>query len=173
MPIRIQVIGGDALEKMGKLISGEKDRLMDRLFDAAQKFGYDAVAISSKRYLSGPRPEKLDRVHGRLQSSIASETKRTGPVIETKVGTNVEYAAIHEFGGVVRPTVTDKMRKMAWAMFFKTKDDKWKGLALTSKNKLRIRIPSRPFLRPAVRDAMPSFEENIRRALAKISFEGA
>lgn len=77
------------------------------------------------------------------------------------------YAAIHNEGGTINthPTVTPKMRKMAWARAYaiagiKVKGKKklpkelpaearkWKALALTKKAKLDIKatIPQRRFL---------------------------
>ncbi len=70
----------------------------------------------------------------------------------------VEYAGVHNWGGTVSPTITPKMRKFAWAKFYAAvgagKEAKpvgpdasfWKGLALTKKTKLNIRIPQRQFL---------------------------
>ncbi len=59
------------------------------------------------------------------------------------------YAPTHNWGGVVHPNVTPKMRKFAWAMHYKAEGeeaDKWKRLALTKKQKLSIKIPQRQFL---------------------------
>lgn len=84
---------------------------------------------------------------GKLRASI-----RTQPAAGEKavlVGTNVVYAAIHEFGGVLQPTVTAKMRGWAWHMYKQTGDGKYKGMALTKKGKLNIHLPARPYLRPA------------------------
>ena len=84
----------------------------------------------------------------------------------------VVYAPIHNWGGTVSVTVTDRMRRFAWAKFYKasgkarkaaTRQKKgrnvaavgqaanpkasfWKNLALTKKKKLDIRIPQRQFL---------------------------
>lgn len=82
-----------------------------------------------------------------------------------KVANEVPYAAIHNEGGTVNPTVTPKMRRFAWAMYHKvtgrgknkrktkkagTKENAaagfWKALALTKKQKLSIKIPKRRFL---------------------------
>lgn len=86
-----------------------------------------------------------------------------------RVYNEVAYASIHNWGGTVHPTVTDKMRKWAWRQFYKsaglrknsskkTKSEKlkaaaanpqaqmWKRLALTRKKKLTVRIPQRQFL---------------------------
>ena len=37
-----------------------------------------------------------------------------------RVYTNVPYAAVHNNGGTLHPTVTPQMRKFAWAMYYKT-----------------------------------------------------
>lgn len=80
-------------------------------------------------------------------------------------GSSVEYAAIHEYGGTVNPTVTSKMRSFAWAKFGETGIDMFKGIALTKKSKLDVFISARPYLRPAARDAGPIVE---KRALAEL-----
>lgn len=87
------------------------------------------------------------------------------------IGTSLPYAAIHNDGGTVGPTVTLKMRKFAWAMYYRSlgskgskgsksskgsrgkkgatvpaEAERWKALALTRKQKLNITIPKRPFI---------------------------
>ena len=56
------------------------------------------------------------------------------------------YAAVHNEGGTIKMKVTKKMRSFAWAMWYKTKDESWKGLALTKKKTLTITIPQRKFM---------------------------
>jgi phage gpG-like protein len=54
--------------------------------------------------LSGPRPEFLGVVTGRLRSSItAVRTEKTGNTYIAKIGTNVEYGPRHEYGINIRP----------------------------------------------------------------------
>lgn len=88
------------------------------------------------------------------------------------VSNDLPYAAIHNFGGDNNPTVTPRMRRFAWAMYYKAQGTKkkatrgkrkpkkgvstpavetssaqfWKGLALTRKKKLRVKIPQRQFI---------------------------
>lgn len=88
------------------------------------------------------------------------------------VANNLPYAAIHNFGGETNPTVTPRMRRFAWAMYYNAQGRKkkatqakrkpknkastpkiettsaqfWKSLALTRKKKLRVRIPQRQFI---------------------------
>lgn len=71
---------------------------------------------------------------------------------------HVVYAALHNQGGTVYPTITPKMRKFAWAKFYETGGGKkessviseeaemWKKLALTRKSRLSVRIPQRRFM---------------------------
>ncbi len=62
------------------------------------------------------------------------------------------YAGIHNEGGSVTVTVTEKMRKFAWAMYYKAKKrgarnyESWKGLALTNKRQITVKIPQRKFM---------------------------
>lgn len=55
---------------------------------------------------------------------------------------DVKYAAIHNEGGSI--TITSKMRRYFWAMFKQTKQEYWRNLALTKKDK--IIIPQRQFI---------------------------
>lgn len=91
-----------------------------------------------------------------------------------RVSNDIIYAPVHNFGGTLTPTVTPKMRRFAWAKYYeaagktqkaakgkrkgKKKDStakdkvenaeasRWKGLALTKKKNLHIRIPKRQFI---------------------------
>ncbi len=170
--IKIKVIGADALEKIGSLIQGSRERLMEDLVTESKRFGFDAVAIAKRDYLRGPKPDKIES-KGLLKTRINTETKRSGSIVSTTIGSDVIYARIQELGGTTHPNVTDRMRKFSWFMFMKTKDDKWKRMALTKKNRLTIKIPPRPYLSPAIKDAMPAFQDNIGRVLSKIRFTGA
>jgi len=72
--------------------------------DRGLERGIRAAALDvegqAKKYLEG---EVLNKRTGRLWRSIHSETfRRLGRVVGI-VGTNVKYAAIHEFGGIIRP----------------------------------------------------------------------
>ena len=90
-----------------------------------------------------------------------------------RVYNELVYAPIHNWGGTLSVTVTDHMRRFAWAKFYQASgkarkaatDGKkgrrkagsakrtvspqasfWKNLALTRKKKLTVRIPQRQFL---------------------------
>lgn len=61
-------------------------------------------------------------------------------------GSDAEYAAIHNDGGVVKIPITTKSRKYFWLMFSATGNTMWKALALTKKQSITITIPKRQFI---------------------------
>ena len=88
-----------------------------------------------------------------------------------RVFNEVVYAPVHNWGGEIDVTVTDRMRRFAWAKFKasgkrkkagtgqkkcvkrRAKPDElnpqaqfWRNMALTKKKKLHIRIPQRQFM---------------------------
>ena len=111
----------------------------------------------------------------------------------------VPYAAIHNEGGTItsHPTITPKMRKMAWAKVYaiagvkkgkgKKKGKlpkqlpaealKWKALALTKKTKLTVKatIPKRQFmgnsaeLSAKVRELINQSIQNVRQQLSRFT----
>lgn len=110
--------------------------------------------------------------YGTLLSSrnhLYSSIKYIPADYRVKVANDVNYAPLHNWGGNTHPKVTPKMRKFAWAMYYKTagirksttkgkrkgkkkkrnippEAERWKRLALTKKKKLNIKIPQRQFL---------------------------
>lgn len=78
----------------------------------------------------------------------------TGLVV---ISSNAHYAGIHNEGGITHPQVTPKMRKYAWARYYEAggkkaasgEADFWKGLALTKKQTLGIKIPRCHFMGPS------------------------
>jgi phage gpG-like protein len=56
------------------------------------------VAMVQREYLQGPRPEKLGVVTSRLLQSISSKVTVTDKTVTGRIGSNVRYAAFHEFG---------------------------------------------------------------------------
>ena len=88
---------------------------------------------------------------GALSRSVGYKMETMGDYYKSTIGTGVgsaagsklaqKYARIQDKGGTTHPTVTKRMRGWAWYMFYKTKDEKYKGIALTKKAKLTVRIP--------------------------------
>lgn len=110
--------------------------------------------------------------HGTLLSSrnhLMRSIAYSPQPYKVTVYTDVPYARLHNEGGTVAVRVTPKMRKFAWAMFYKEMGIKpgqkkakrgkkakpkpiteqagqWRALALTRKKGLIIRIPQRRFM---------------------------
>lgn len=61
---------------------------------------------------------------------------------EFRVFSDKQYAQIHNEGGRIR--ITPRMRGFFWYQFRRTKDEFWKGLALTKKT--HIDIPKRQYM---------------------------
>jgi len=78
------------------------------------------------------------------------------------VSAAAKHASIHNEGGMVNIPVTKKMRKFFWAMYYKTKKEKWKGMALTSKTHFSFKMPKRQFMGDSI-----SFNEHIEDLLFK------
>jgi len=170
MPIRVELINADQLAKIGQMSKQVRENLMQDLTKAATFFGFRAVDIAKTKYLTGPRPGKLDTITGHLRASITPETKREGDVISTSIGSNKVYARIHELGG--RIEATPMMYNFFWAKFISTKDLKWKWMALGLRNKGFVTIPARPYLSTAIADALPAFRNNLATVLSKLNFTG-
>lgn len=103
------------------------------------------------------------------RNHLFSSVKYTPGDYRVRVANDVKYAPPHNWGGETRPTVTPQMRKFAWAMYYKAAGIRkkaakgkrkgktrqrelppeagmWKGLALTRKKKLKVKIPQRQFI---------------------------
>jgi len=84
-----------------------------------------------------------------LANSFRSSTE-SGKAI---VSTDVEYAAIHNYGGSITHPITRKQRVKAMETHIRKngsqhreKNSMWKGLALTKKTSYVIRMPQRKFI---------------------------
>lgn len=83
---------------------------------------------------------------GNLMASIRPSVINSNRVVISSGSARVPYAKIHNEGGEVNIPVTKEMRKFAWAMNYKTGDERWKGLALTRKSVIRVSMPKRQFM---------------------------
>lgn len=132
-------------------------------------------------------PTHPDRQYGplhsrrkHLEASIQDKPGRGQVVIENPV----EYAAIHNEGGTVttHPSVTPKMRRMAWAKCYALAGKagklpkelpeaakKWRALALTRKTRLDVKadMPQRKFMGDS-RELTEKVDKMITEAIKKI-----
>jgi len=101
-------------------------------------------------------PGTLRRQTGRLARSLIGarqdrgseegifDLSPTNSGVRLTFGSEVPYAAIHEYGGTQQ--VTGKQRRFFWAKAAETDADKWRAMALSE----TLNYPERPYLRPAL-----------------------
>ena len=99
MAIEFNISGIDKVKKTGQNFSMAGHTVKDLIFKAAGAFAVDAHKRITEEYMSGPHPEKIQPVTNRLRSSIKFRVARSENEIGISFGTDVPYAAIHEFGG--------------------------------------------------------------------------
>lgn len=88
------------------------------------------------------------RQGAKLMHSLKKTVTGTGVVIKP-TGSAAKYADAHNFGQTQHIPVTQKLRRYAWAMYYKTGEQKWKHMALTRKSTITIKLPARPFIGPS------------------------
>ncbi len=124
------------------------------------------------------------------RNHLYASIKYTPSDYRVLVANDLLYAPVHNWGGTVQPNVTPKMRRFAWAMFYRTagikagaskknrkkradeaksnlQAQKWKALALTKKKKLKIRIPQRQFLGDS-QELQQDIRERTKQEITKI-----
>jgi phage gpG-like protein len=110
----------------------------------------------AKQKVSGP----VLRVQtGRLRASITHRMIKNGPSeYLARIGSNVEYAAIHELGGTIpaHRVVPVKARALRFVVG---------GAVVFARyaNIPAIQMPERPYLRPAAQEALARMEERLAR----------
>lgn len=116
------------------------------------ELGEAIVARTNTHYLSG---QVLNRKTGKLAQSV---NKKYNNDYSVSVGSNLRYAAIHEFGGTIVPRTASMLSFLVEG-----------GWVMTSK----VVMPKRPWLAPSVQDVMNThigqniMDRNVRRWLNK------
>jgi hypothetical protein len=107
------------------------------------RWAAETVQLIKRAKILGVRSGQLMRNVGmKMGGSEEVPTATVGTGVGSAVSTSSKYAKIQDVGGTTHPNVTEKMRRWAWAMFIKSKEDKYKWIALTSKAKLDVKIPA-------------------------------
>nr|DAV40984.1 MAG TPA: virion morphogenesis protein [Caudoviricetes sp.] len=143
MSIEAQIIGGETVRekfaRAGNAIDGKITESMGRITVKLQ-----AHVVRHK--LSG---QVLRFRTNNLRGSIHQEVTREGSAIIGRVGTNVEYAAVHEYGFAGTQTVREHLRtqKKAFGRALKTPKK-----VTVSAHTRQVNYPVRSFLRSAMED---------------------
>lgn len=100
---------------------------------------------SFKKWASRKHPAR----HKILQKTLfLKESIGVSAINKTSVsvGTDVDYAQIHNEGGTVKVPITKKSRRFFWYMYKQTDDKHWKYMALSKKTEFTFKIPKRQFI---------------------------
>lgn len=154
-------------------IKGDREVVADlRRFDAAARGEIQKgigrivlkllVRVKSQK-LSG---QALNVRTGRLRRSITQRIESSASEISGIVGTNVDYAAIHEYGFKGAVTVKQHLRLVKQAFGRPLKSPVWSMVGTHTKN---VSLPERSFLRSALADLRSSgvIEAEIDGAIAR------
>ena len=149
------IIGdGEVLAALAKIARTGKKAMMTALGKASR-----VVTNKAKRsYLTG---QSLKVRSGTLRSSLRHELDSSK--LEARVGTNVVYARIHEFGGTtspheIRPRHGKVLRFPVPGGFAFAKSIQHPGSVM----------PARPWLRPAYETSQDAIADEFRQALAGV-----
>ncbi len=121
--------------KLGKLAAAVRGKMLE-----------DALRAGALQ-IEGPAKQKAPVRTGNLKRSIHIETSSTDTSAEARIGTNLVYAAVQEFGGTISP-------KSKAYLVFKTPDGSWHSVK-------SVHVPAHPYLRPA-------FDENKDTAVKEV-----
>lgn len=117
---------------------------------------------------------KLFRSFSRGSIGNIHKVSVNGGLYQLEYGSNLPYAKIHEYGGVIkaikkvssvkRKKETYAMAQFFWAKFAQTKQNYFKHLALHVENKGGVTIPKRPYFEPALQRFKSSnkYQEEIK-----------
>ena len=143
----------------------------------------------TKRQLSGST--RAPASYGPLLSGrnhLFSSIKYVPGDYRVMVSNDLPYAAIHNQGGTISTTVTPKMRRFAWYMYYNTSGSSpkgqkvkkkspaqsaspqaefWRNLALTRKQKLTVKIPKRQFIGKS-EELTKSINEKIEQEITNV-----
>lgn len=134
---KAQVIIDKRLTDLAKLSAAKAANTMAEALKRASAY----VAGMAKRIVYAGHPEHLQGDTGRLRTSIKDELHYP----EAYIGSNVIYAAVHEFGATIRPKTKPRL---AWR---NKATGRWSSA-------LEVTIPKRPYLAPALEGSLAPVE---------------
>lgn len=131
---------------------------------------WDPVRKRKKKGKTAGQHKTLHSARNNLLNSIRYDTEAGKAIVHT----DVEYAAIHNYGGEITHTITRKQRVKAMETHIRKtgaghrkKNSLWKGLALTPRTGYTIRMPQRQFIGPS-RELTGSLSEMVGKDIGKL-----
>lgn len=153
----------------GILVSVRAEAFLAKISAAPEKFRQNMrrvvdrlsilVQTRTKEKLSGP---VLHNRTGTLRRSINRVVLDDASGVVATVGTNVRYAAVHEYGFDGEVTVRAHVRKVASRSVGKGKKQTVQGIAFVQQHQRHMVLPERSFLRSSVRELAPQIRADIK-----------
>jgi phage gpG-like protein len=172
-------INSNAQEILGRVKSLRERNIGVAIKTALDATNEETVGYIQERYMTGPRPEKLGVITNRLRRSVRrSAAQIVGESVLSSIGSNVEYAAIHEFGGTIRRvTKPGKVRLRTdaggnlqrnyrgGAIFATAKHKRAREVSYSGGKSYEIVMPERSFIRRGIEDRAPVYTQRISSAI--------
>lgn len=121
--------------------------------------------VVQREFLSGPRPGRLDVRTTRLRQSIAIDVKSSHRGVVGRIGSNVRYAAFHEFGFRGQQQVRSHTRALGTRRAARLQRGGSVGIQFVRGHTRRIEYEGRPFIRPALIKARPLILSEMKKEL--------
>lgn len=145
------------------------EALLARLSGAAEQLRANVTRVITRGSLTVQARVKEQKLTGQVLSVRTGTLRRSinrrieaGPDgIFATVGTNVRYAAIHEYGFNGTSNVKAHTRKITQAFGKPLREAALQNVRAHSR---KVNMPARPFLRPALQEEWPAIRENLRQA---------
>lgn len=146
--IKVEVIGLGQFQETAKAIFDSQKNLRELIFRDMRLYGQILERQAKEKHLSGPTTDHSLSVRtGRLRASIRAVIEESGDDGgQIRFGSDVPYAAIHEFGGAV----SMKSKKTGYA----------------------IVMPRRSFLGSSIDETIDDFQERLNNTLAQFAERG-
>lgn len=119
----------------------------------------DELRAAVERNLSGG---VLQQRSGRLAGSIDVSVERSGGAVSATVGTDVPYAGIHEYGGVIPAHEILPRSARALAFPWQGRERFFKRVELPA-----VQMPERSFLRSALAEMAPEIGAAMAAAVSR------
>lgn len=143
-------------EQLQRDLGVTRTRLLADIKTEIRRVAVDLTAHVKDRKLSG---QVLKVQTGRLRRSVNFKVTESATGVEARVGTNVEYARIHEFGFKGTVNVKEHMRKGKQAYTVRA-------------HTRRVNLPERSFLRSSMSDMRQDIDQRIARVVGQSIAKG-
>jgi phage gpG-like protein len=145
-------IGDNIRSLFPGILAGSKQRMSAIVFALSNKIKFEK--------LSG---QVLKNQFGTLRDSITPTTIESGDAVVGQVATNVEYAAIHEYGGKTKPhdIFPRKGRALAFMMG-------GKQVIVKSVHHPGSVFPERSFMRTSLNEMTPQIRDAFENAVSEV-----